>query len=90
MNKLQEKANELIAIAQSYGIECETTGANPDYALKVKYKVGGLFYSVISRDHLGEINITNWDKSDGRLNRVFSPFLKQYFEHYAKLEKENA
>jgi hypothetical protein len=90
MNKLEEKANELIAMAEAYGIECEITGANPDYALKVKYKVRTLFYSVISSDHLGEITITNWDKSEGRLNRVFSPFLKQYLEHYAQLEKAGA
>ena len=90
MNKLEEKAKEILAIADSFGIEYEIenrTGHNSQevYLINIDYKTtGSKFYSCISYTETERARVESWEKMGGRWERVSVKSLPDYFEYHAK------
>lgn len=90
MNKLQEKANELIAIANSFGIEYEIEnreGHNNGilYAVIIDWKTTeGRFYTNVSYTETEKARAETWEKMGGRWERVSLKSLPDYFRYHAE------
>jgi hypothetical protein len=87
MNKLQEKANELIAIANSFGIECQTQERG-DYAVDVFYKVrGGRLVSVISYTDNGRARVETRESNARKIEKVSLKSLPEILEYHGERAK---
>jgi hypothetical protein len=90
MNKLQEKATELIALAGSCGIET-ITQTRGNYAVDIEYKVRkGRLISTITYTETGRVSIATWESYPAFSNRVSLKNLGDYLKAHARDMAEHA
>ena len=87
MNKLQEKATELIAIAEDYGIETQTQ-ERADYAIDIFYKIrGGRLVSVISYTDNGRARVETRESNARKIEKVSLKSLPELLEYHGERAK---
>jgi hypothetical protein len=90
MNKLQEKAKELLTIADSFGIDYQIEnreGHNSGiiYAVIIDYKTTqGKFYTEISYTETEKARAESWEKIGNKWERVSLKSLPDYFRYHAE------
>jgi hypothetical protein len=83
MKKLQDKARELMALSESYGLKPELTELQ-DRAHIQHFRASGSFCSVISLTPQGRVSVYHCETVSGKDYRVTAADLAQCFERYAR------
>ena len=87
MNKLQEKAAELVAMANSHGLETQTQERG-DYAIDIIYKIrGGRLVSVISYTSNGRASVETRESNARKIERVSLKSLPEILEYFGERAK---
>jgi hypothetical protein len=86
MNKLEEKAAELIALGQSYGLTPQLEKVEDDDRLRVKH--ANQFWTVVSLTPRGRVSVYSCEKVNGRYWDIATKNLPVYLEKYARREKK--
>ena len=90
MNKLEEKAAELIAIADSFGIEYEIENrlghdSQDLYLVIINYKTTqGRFYSSVQYSETKKASVETWEHIGSRRERVSLKSLPDFFRYHAE------
>lgn len=85
MNKLQDKASQLVATAEFYGLKCEVI--ERPYYIEVNYETApreGQLYSFIQYSETERASVETYEKHGGKRTRVSMKALPDYFEWHAK------
>jgi hypothetical protein len=84
MNKLEQKASELIAMAEAYGIETKTQQRG-DYALDILYKVkGSRILSVITYTDSGRASVETYESTPRKKTKISLNALADHLEYYSE------
>ena len=89
MNKLQDKASQLVKMAQLHGLNCEVI-ERPMY-IELKYETApseGAFYSFIQYSETERASVETWEMYGGKRVRVSMKALPDYFDWHAKQLKK--
>ncbi len=81
MNKLQDKARELVALGQTYGLEPKIEGQS-DWVVYVDYtnNITSLIYFTDTE----KVRVETWDYSGRRKEKIALKNLEQVLEYVAK------
>ena len=87
MNKLQEKAAELVAMANSFGIECQTQERG-DYAVDVIYKVrGSRLISFIAYTNSNRASVETRESNARKVEKISLKSLPELLEYHGERAK---
>jgi hypothetical protein len=87
MNKLQEKATELIAMGESYGLEPQISRAS-DFFVCVDYN--GNLYTQISFTQTGKVSVKSFERVGRRTENVSLKALSDYLRFFGEEKRKRA
>jgi hypothetical protein len=87
LNKLEEKAAELIALGQSYGLN-PTTETVKDHTIYITYSRG--LGSVITYTEKGKASAHNYEKTARKTETISAKNLPDFLKFYAARENKKA
>ena len=87
MNKLQDRARELLALSKGYGLTPQLEKVE-DETIKIKH--ADQFWSVVSLTPRGRVSVFSIEKVNGRYWDIATKNLPDYFEKYARRAKKAA
>jgi hypothetical protein len=87
MNKLQEKAAELIAIGESYGLEPQVSRAS-DFFVCVDYNQS--LYSQISFTETGKVSVKSFERYGRKTESVSLKSLSDYLRFFGEEKRKRA
>lgn len=85
MNKLQEKARELVALGQSYGLDPKIEGQS-DWVVYVDY-TNAITSSIYFTD-TGKVSVETWDHKGRRKEKVSFKNLAEVLEYEVKDQQD--
>jgi hypothetical protein len=85
MNKLQDKAREILALSKSYGLTPELEKVEEEL---IKIKHAYQFWTVVSLTPRGRVSVFSIEKVNGRYYDIATKNLPEYLEKYARREKK--
>ena len=83
MNEIQNKAREIMALSESYGLKPELTELMERVHIQ-HIRQAGSFCSVISYSATGRVSVYHWETVSGKDYRIAAADLAQCFERYAR------
>lgn len=89
MNKLEEKAQELLTMALNHGLTCQVI-ERPNY-IEINYQTApreGQLYSFISYTETERASVETYERHGGKRTRVSMKALPDYFEWHSKQLKK--
>ena len=87
MNKLQEKATELIAMGESYGLEPEVSRQG-DFLVCVDYNQN--LYSQISFTKTGKVSVKSFERLGRKTETVSLKALSDYLRFFGEVKRKRA
>ena len=90
MNKLQEKANELIALAKDNGLEANSRPRGNDF-VDIEYTTKrARIYTMISYTETGRVKVDTWETNGRKRETVPAKYLGDLFSSVARNEERYA
>jgi hypothetical protein len=90
MNKLEEKAAELIAIAKMFGLEAESHTRGNEF-VDIRYITEKAnIYTLISYTETNRVKIETWERNAGKTEKVAVKYLGELFKYVAATEARHA
>jgi len=90
MNKLEEKANELIAIAKMFGLEADSRPRGNDFVDIEYHTKKARIYTLISYTETGKVKIDTWETNGRKRETVPAKYLGELFSSVAATEARHA
>jgi hypothetical protein len=90
MNKLQEKATELIEIAKVFGLEAHARPRGDEFVDIEYITKKSRIYTCLSYTETGKVRIDTWETNAGKRETVPAKYLGELFSYVAATEKRHA
>jgi hypothetical protein len=85
MNKLQDKAREILALSKGYGLTPQLEQVEDD---RIRIKHANQFWTVVSLTPRGRVSVFSIEKVNGRYWDIATKNLPEYLEKHARREKK--
>jgi hypothetical protein len=85
MNKLQDKAREILALSKGYGLTPQLEKVEEEV---IKIKHAYQFWTVVSLTPRGRVSVYSAEKVNGRFWDIATKNLPEYLEKHARREKK--
>jgi hypothetical protein len=90
MNKLEEKATELVAIAKMFGLEAQSHARGNEF-VDIRYTTDKAnIYTLISYTETNRVKVETWERNAGKTEKVATKYLGELFAYVAASEKRHA
>jgi hypothetical protein len=90
MNKLEEKATELIAIAKMFGLEANSRPRGNEFVDIEYHTKKARIYTLISYTETGRVKIDTWETNGRKRETVPAKYLGELFSSVARSEERHA
>jgi hypothetical protein len=90
MNKLEEKAAEVIAIAKVFGLKAESHPRGNEF-VDIRYATEKAnIYTLISYTETGRVKVETWERNARKSETVAAKYLGELFASVAASERRHA